>query len=198
MATNGARKASVKVRKKAETPEGAPPEESFEVPASADLSILRRPGPLVRRLHQIAVSVFLNHARDFDLTPIQYGSMQLVAMFPGIHQAGLGQLLALDRQTVSNVVQRLIDKGLLIRKEKNARTSALFTTGAARALIHVMQERLAIVDDVILGPLQEKEKQTFMNLLEKLVEGNNELSRAPGGNHMSTGQRRAKKAAPTA
>ena len=156
-------------------------EEVPDVDLPSDPKVLYRPGPLVRRLHQIAVSVFLTHAKDFDLTPIQYGSLQLVETFPGIHQAGLGNLLALDRQTVSNVVQRLCDKGLIDRRERNARTSALYTTGAARALIQVMRERLAIVDEIILGPLDAEERETFMRLLQKLVESNNELSRAPSG-----------------
>jgi DNA-binding MarR family transcriptional regulator len=167
---------------------GSKSEQAEEFPDGdlpSDLKILYRPGPLVRRLHQIAVSVFLTHAKDFDLTPIQYGSLQVVENFPGIHQAGLGKLLALDRQTVSNVVQRLCDKGLLDRRERNARTSALYTTGAARALTQVMQERLAIVDEIILGPLDAVEREIFMRLLQKLVESNNELSRAPSGGHQN-------------
>lgn len=151
------------------------------IPDPADIKLLQRPGLMIRRLHQIAVSVFLSHGREFDLTPIQYGSIQIVAIFPGIHQAGLGKLLALDRQTISNVVKRLSDKGLLIRKKKDARTSALFASGAALALIEVMKERLASVDDIILGPLSPEERETFMSLLEKLVDNNNELSRAPSG-----------------
>jgi len=152
-----------------------------ELPHPSELPILRRPGPLIRRLHQISVSIFLTHAREFDLTPVQYGSLQLVEMFPGVHQAALGKLLALDRQTISNVVQRLCDKRLLDRREKDARTSALFTTGAGVALIKVMQDRLGIVDDMILGPLSSEERAIFMDLLLKLVESNNELSRAPSG-----------------
>lgn len=153
--------------------------QSIDYPS--DLALLYRPGPLIRRLHQIAVSVFLQQAKEFDMTPIQYGALQLVEQFPGIHQAGLGKLLALDRQTISNVVQRLQDKGLIDRRERNARTSALYTTGSARALISVMKERLSTVDDTIMGPLDDSERSTFMELLRKLVEHNNELSRAPGG-----------------
>lgn len=170
-------------------------EDDLDIGDVSGLKLLYRPGPLVRRLHQIAVSVFLTHAREFDMTPIQYGSLQLVDRYPGIHQAGLGKLLALDRQTVSNVVQRLCDKGLLDRREKNARTSALYTTGAARALIQVMQERLSVVDEIILGPLSPEERDTFMQLLLKLVEDNNELSRAPSGGHPAKSDARRSKAA---
>lgn len=155
--------------------------DSKEIDHPSDLELLDRPGPLIRRLHQIAVSVFLQEAKEFEMTPIQYGALQLVDQFPGIHQAGLGKLLALDRQTISNVVQRLQDKGLIDRRERNARTSALYTTGSARALIAVMTDRLSAVDDTILGPLETEERAMFMELLRKLVEHNNELSRAPGG-----------------
>ncbi|MCP5143979.1 MAG: winged helix-turn-helix transcriptional regulator [Gammaproteobacteria bacterium] len=170
------------------------PVAASDIPAPEDIKMLQRPGPLIRRLHQIAVSVFLTHGREFELTPVQYGSLQLVAMYPGIPQAGLGKLLALDRQTISNVVQRLADKGLIIRKEKDARTSALYASGAAKALIQVMKERLSSVDATILGPLNQSEKKTFMELLQKLVDSNNELSRAPsGGTSGSSAPRRKKK-----
>ncbi len=158
------------------------PGKDFEItsiPEPHEIEVLNRPGPLIRRLHQIAVSVFLSQGKEFELTPVQYGSIQLVDMYPGIHQAGLGKMLGLDRQTISNVVQRLSDKGLLIKKEKDARSSALYASGSAKALIQVMRERLAEVDSIILEPLSTNEASTFMRLLHKLVDTNNELSRAP-------------------
>ena len=140
---------------------------------------LDHPGHLIRRLHQIAVSVFLREAREYKLTHVQYASLVAVEYAPGIDQSRLGKLVALDRQTVSDVVQRLCEKGLLERKQKDRRTSALFLTGAARALIQVMRTRLGVVDDIILEPLTLKERKQFMALLAKLVNVNNELSRAP-------------------
>ncbi len=147
------------------------PEMSFEP--------MRHPGHLVRRLHQICVAVFLDAAKDYNLTHVQFATLVAIERFPEIDQTRVGKLVALDRQTISNVMTRLSQKGLIERKQKDKRTNSLQITGAARALIEVMQPRVQSIDDIILGPLSESEKEVFMTLLQKLVAGNNELSRAP-------------------
>jgi DNA-binding MarR family transcriptional regulator len=140
---------------------------------------LDHPGHLVRRLHQICVSVFLDKSSEYGLTHIQYAALLAVQFAPGIDQGRLGKLIAIDRQTTSNVVNRLSEKGLLERKQKDKRTNALFLTGAAKALIRVMQQHEAEIDETILKPLSTKERLAFMKLLTKLVSANNDLSRAP-------------------
>jgi DNA-binding MarR family transcriptional regulator len=140
---------------------------------------MKHPGHLVRRLHQICVSVFLTKSREYDLTHLQYAALLAVKFAPGIDQAKLGGLIAIDRQTTSYVVSRLAEKGLLQRKQKNKRTNALYLTGPARALIRVMQQHEPEIDEMILKPLDEAERAIFMQLLLKLVNANNELSRAP-------------------
>ena len=164
-----------------------PPTDHFEA--------LDHPGHLIRRLHQICASVFLREAQENKLTHVQYASLVAVEYSPGIDQSRLGKLVALDRQTVSDVVQRLCEKGLLDRKRKDRRTSALFLTGAAKALIQVMRARIGVVDDIILEPLSAKERQVFMALLAKLVNVNNELSRAPFRADVAEGKRGGKRSA---
>ena len=140
---------------------------------------LSHPGHLVRRLHQICVGVFLDVAKDFQLTHVQYATLVAINHRPGIDQASLGRLIALDRQTTSNVVTRLCQKGLIERKQKDKRTSALYLLGAAKALMEVMESRTKMIDEAILKPLTGSERDTFMALLIKLVNVNNELSRVP-------------------
>lgn len=140
---------------------------------------MNHPGHLVRRLHQICVAVFLDSARDYNLTHVQFATLMAIDRFPGIDQTRVGKLVALDRQTTSNVVTRLHQNGLIERTRKDMRTNALHITGAGRALIDVMTPRTERIDETILSPLSPDERATLMVLLKKLVEGNNELSRAP-------------------
>lgn len=140
---------------------------------------MNHPGHLVRRLHQICVAVFLDAAKDYNLTHVQFAALMAVQRFTGIDQTRMGKLIALDRQTTSNVLTRLADKGLVERRRKDKRTNALYLTGGGRALIDAMQSRIQGIDDVILQPLSHSERHTFMTLLKKLVGDNNELSRAP-------------------
>jgi|SRR5690606_24542150 len=140
---------------------------------------MSHPGHLVRRLHQICVAVFLEAARDYNLTPVQYAALMALQRFPGIDQTRMGKLIALDRQTTSNVITRLVDKGLVDRRRKDKRTNALYLTVGGRALVDAMRPRLRATDEIILQPLSGSERETFMRLLKKLVGDNNELSRAP-------------------
>jgi DNA-binding MarR family transcriptional regulator len=143
------------------------------------LEIFEKPGHLIRRLHQISNSVFIEQAKAYDLTPAQFASLLAVEFTPGIDQASLGRTVALDRTTVSVVVGRLVAKGLIERKRGSGRKVALALTGTARAMIEVMRPRIECVDDILLAPLNAAERDIFMRLLFKLVDVNNELSRAP-------------------
>lgn len=149
----------------------AEPEATFEP--------MNHPGHLVRRLHQICVAVFMDAAKNYDLTHVQFAALMAIEHFPDIDQTRVGKIVALDRQTISIVVKRLSEKGLIERRQKDKRTNALHITGAGRALIDVMQARIQHIDDTILGPLSDGEKEVFMALLRKLVDHNNNLSRAP-------------------
>lgn len=140
---------------------------------------MNHPGHLARRLHQICVAVFLDAAKDYNLTHIQFATLLAIERFPGIDQTRVAKLVALDRQTASNVLTRLHQNGLIERRPKDKRTNALQITGAGRALIDVMQPRIQGIDDIILGPLSTGEREVLMVLLQKLVNSNNDLSRAP-------------------
>ncbi len=157
----------------------APPVSSAPTEFEPTFEPTNHPGHLVRRLHQICVAVFLDAAKDYDLTHVQFAALLAVERYPDIDQTSVAKLVALDRQTTSNVVTRLMAKGLIERRQKDKRTSALRITGAAKALIDVMQPRVNAIDETILGPLSEPEKETFMLLLRKVVGSNNALSRAP-------------------
>jgi DNA-binding MarR family transcriptional regulator len=140
---------------------------------------IAHPGYLVRRLHQICVSVFLDAAQDSNLTHIQFAALVAILHFPGIDQGRLGKLIALDRQSTSNVITRLSHRYLVERRQKDKRTLALYLTKRATRLLEVMRPRIKTIDDTILMPLAAKERKTFMALLTKLVSHNNDLSRAP-------------------
>lgn len=91
----------------------------------------------------------------------------------------MSRLVAIDRQTASNVVKRLVARGLLDRRQRDRRTNALYVTGAALTSIEVMSTKLQEFDDTILAPLSATERETFLVLLARLVDANNPLSRAP-------------------
>src|SRR6516164_8316058 len=74
---------------------------------------LETPGHLLRRCHQIAVAIFLDECRAFDLTPLQYVAMAALATHGPLDKATIGGAVALDRTTVAVVVKNLEERGFV-------------------------------------------------------------------------------------
>lgn len=147
----------------------------------ASASLYDKPGHLMRRAQQIAVSIFAEECKEFGLTPVQYALLCAVRDNPGIDQITLASLVALDRSNTGDVIARLEERGLLQREpgRLDRRTKTLRITAEAADLIARMQEAVEESQRRILAPLTETEQQVFMTLLAKLVDVNNPLSRAP-------------------
>ncbi len=96
------------------------------------------PGHLMRRCQQIAVSVFLDECRTFDLTPLQFAVLTALLKGGPEDQVHLGGALALDRTTIGVVVKNLEERGLVTRtvSEKDRRSKPVSITEAGEALIH--------------------------------------------------------------
>ena len=148
---------------------------------SASISLFDKPGHLMRRAQQIAVSIFAEECKEFGLTPVQYALLCAVRDNPGIDQITLASLVALDRSNTGDVIGRLEERGLLLREpgRVDRRTKTLRTTQEAVSLIQRMDEAVQESQRRILAPLSESEQLVFMELLTKLVQVNNPLSRAP-------------------
>jgi len=168
---------------------------SGEPAAVNPAQVFEKVGHLVRRLHQISTSVFIDEAKTYNLTPVQFSVLMAVKVLPGIDQVGIGKFVALDRTTVSVVVKRLLERGLVERLKAKGRKAPLRITGTAAAVIEVMQPRLLNIEQIILSPLSPSEQAMFMKLLVRLVDSNNSLSRAPYESHdIRPTQRRRQKA----
>jgi DNA-binding MarR family transcriptional regulator len=146
------------------------------VPALDDL-----PGHYIRRLQQIAVALFMDELKDWNLTPVQYAALNAAARMPDIEQGALARAIGFDTSTTGGVVDRLERQGLLVRKQspQDRRVRLLATTAAGRALLDEVQPGIAKVQERILAPLPPEERPLFLRMLRTLVEANNELSRAP-------------------
>ncbi len=97
-------------------------------------------GHLIRRLHQISVSVFTERMRDagFDLTPVQFATLAALEAHPDVDQATLAGLIAHDRVTIGGAVDRMEAKGLISRRvspqDRRARRVRLTDAGRSTLL----------------------------------------------------------------
>lgn len=144
----------------------------------------QQPGHLIRRLHQIAVGVFVQEASASGVTPVQYAALQVVHQQPGIDQRTLARTIALDASTTGGVVDRLEARGWLERRmcpeDRRARQLVL-TADGEQGLADTIPAMLR-TQEQILAPLTARQRNDFMRLLQVLVTQNNALSRAPSEN----------------
>ena len=154
-----------------------PPPSSSLPPA---LDLYEHPGHLLRRAQQISVSIFYDEM-GAELTPVQYAMLSRLAGHPGIDQVSLAGLAAIDTSTGATVCARLEEKGLLERKviPHNRRQRALTITAEGTRLLAALDAGAQRLRDRLLAPLTAQEQQTFMELLARLVNENNDQSRAP-------------------
>jgi DNA-binding MarR family transcriptional regulator len=146
-----------------------------------DMAFLEMPGHLIRRLHQISFALFVDQAKAFDITPVQYAALAAIANHPGIDQTTLSNVIAFDRTTIGDVVGRL-EKKKLIKRLNGAvdrRTKSLTVTPAGERLIGRIVPAVEATQRLILAPLKPGERSAFMAMLKHLVHLNNAHSRAP-------------------
>jgi hypothetical protein len=66
--------------------------------------LYERPGFMLRRAHQISVSLFLAEVQDVEVTTTQYGVLVILQKRENLDQIGLSKLVGLDRSTTALVV----------------------------------------------------------------------------------------------
>ncbi len=141
------------------------------------------PGHLARRFQQIAVAVFLAEVEEagYDLTPVQYAALAAVNGNPGIDQVTLAGLIGYDRTTITGVVDRLVQKGLVARQEssRDRRARELKITEPGRRTLRGITPAVEEAQRIMVRGLTDKEAKELVRLLQKAIAAGNELSRAP-------------------
>src|ERR1700755_870848 len=123
-------------------------------------AVYTKPGYLFRRMQQIAVAIFVEECRAYDLTPVQYAALVAIRTHPGIDATRLSAVIAFDRSTLGNVIERL-------------------ETKAGAALLRDIMPSVDRAQARMLQPLQPKDRKTLLALMTQLVDLNNEASRVP-------------------
>ncbi len=144
-------------------------------------AVYAKPGYLFRRMQQIAVAIFVEECRAYDLTPVQYAALVAIRTHPGIDATRLSAVIAFDRSTLGNVIERLEAKLLIERKpsREDKRVKLLYLTRAGVTLLRDIMPSVDRAQARMLQPLKPDDRKTLMALLTQLVDLNNESSRVP-------------------
>lgn len=138
------------------------------------MSVRHMPGHLIRRLHQISTQTFARgmQAAGFDLTPVQFASLDAIRDNPGIDQAGVAQLIAYDRATIGGVIDRLVQKGYVSRtvSTRDRRARMLHLTEPGRAVLAAALPVVSALQADILPGLDPRERARLLELMRKAID----------------------------
>ncbi len=140
-----------------------------------------RPGFLLRRAHQISVSLFMDEAAAEGMTSTQYSVMFILRVQPGLDQISLAKLIGLDRSTTGLVLGKLEHAGLVKRSaaETDRRCKQLKLTRRGETAMRRLAEPARNAQDKMLTPFTAAERRQFIALLTKFVGAYNEVVRTP-------------------
>ena len=144
-------------------------------------AVYTKPGYLFRRMQQIAVAIFVEECRAYDLTPVQYAALVAIRTHPGIDATRLSAVIAFDRSTLGSVIERLEAKQYIERKPARVdkRVKLLHLTKKGSALLRNIVPLVDRAQARMLQPLKQADRKTLLALLTQLVDLNNEASRVP-------------------
>jgi MarR family transcriptional regulator, lower aerobic nicotinate degradation pathway regulator len=151
-----------------------------QAPITMD-AVYTAPGYLFRRMQQIAVAIFIEECKAFDLTPVQYAALIAIRTHPGIDATRLSAVIAFDRSTLGSVIERLEAKNYVERKPapEDKRVKLLYLTRSGVAVLRDIMPSVDRAQARMLQPLKAADRKTLLALVEQLVDLNNEASRVP-------------------
>ena len=126
---------------------------------------------LLRRAHARAEALFVEIMCIDDLTPRQITILLTCAQSPGMTVSGLADAVAVDLNTTSQLVRRLIDKRLLERRRspRDRRAWAVHLTAQGHdVLARVLPHNQELLDE-IMRPLPPEYRPLFVKCLRLML-----------------------------
>lgn len=147
------------------------------------LSSHRVPAHLARRFHQICLGVSAEILGPENLNPIEYAVLAAINDHPGLDQGGVAVSLGIDTSSTSQMVERLVQRGLVERSiDPSDRRARLLQPTEAGALLRLrLRPELRAAQRKIMAALSEQEQATLINLLVRVLETNDAYARPGNG-----------------
>jgi DNA-binding MarR family transcriptional regulator len=132
-------------------------------------------------MHQIHVGLFAEECRDFDITPIQFAILTVLYSGRALDQITLSTAVGIDRTSGADIIKRLYRRGLVerISSTEDRRAKLVHITGEGQALVRRMQPHMERAQERLISPLSPAEQGMFNELIGKIIQANNDASRAP-------------------
>lgn len=147
---------------------------------SVDFDQRREPGPLLRRCYQRLRRTYTAVLGKAAPTPQQLAIMIAAYQLEEPTQARISERTGVDRNTISEMVSRLVDRGLLKKRPmlSDSRAWELRLTKKGNALVEELVPLAVKLEEKLLAPLTEELRPTFVHCL-RLVAGIGDESDEP-------------------
>jgi DNA-binding MarR family transcriptional regulator len=125
-------------------------------------------------LRRAQVAVFQNFAEamtGLDVTPGQFGVLEVIAVNPGLSQTTLARAIGIDRSTMVAVIDGLEARGLVVRAPAagDRRSYALRLSRAGADALARMRQRVRRHEAYIARDLSAEESRLLIDLLQRLA-----------------------------
>lgn len=132
----------------------------------------RRPGFLIRRLHQIHTALFAEECGDEKVTPIMYSVLSALAQSGPVDQTTLAAAVAIDKTNMTDILDRLKKRGLVRRrvapKDRRVRLAALTDDG--RALLDRIDDKAHRAHVRTIEDLSPADQSRLMQLMGQIID----------------------------
>lgn len=143
-----------------------------ETVAEAPFDLRSAPGHLLRLCQQRAVELFVAEVGEDGPTPRQYAVLVTIAGSPGLSQTDLVRATGIDRSTLTEIIRRLVRRGLVTRRTAaDQRANALVLTSAGQTMIETVTPLVERAQTRILEAIPPRERAAAIRLLERLADG---------------------------
>ena len=123
------------------------------------------------RCAQVAVFNDFNHKiGELVISPPQFGTLILIEANPGISQSAIASTLRFDRSTLVQIIDRLEDRALVVRKlaANDRRSHALHLTPLGQTTIAKLKTIVWAHEEHMSRSLSDNERQILLNILARI------------------------------
>jgi DNA-binding MarR family transcriptional regulator len=139
-------------------------------PSSPVVLALNVPGHLVRRAQQVHTAAWTSQFAG-DITGPQFAILHVLFRHPGISQRALGEMAALDKSTLADILARLERRDWISRTRDphDARSRIVNLSDIAPAVVVEFARHVRAVQDEVLRPLRFESRKPFVANLARIA-----------------------------
>lgn len=140
-------------------------------PTAVPEALTRYTGFLLSRMGTVAQKRFSSRLEALDLTPRMWGALNILEADAPITQHGLCKRTGMDPSSMVATIDDLEQRGLVERRAhpSDRRAYALHVTDAGRETLSQGRAVVQEVQDELLAPLDDAEREQLRSLLLRLV-----------------------------